>query len=208
MADFWNGLTLFQQITLCIAVPSSLIMVLQLVLLLFGLGSSGDGDMSADVDLNGDGIPDDVSNVDTGMSFIQIGGLKLFSLRGILAFLAIGSWTALLLSTSKGALFSGIIGAAVGLLADVLYALLMHGVGKLQQDGTMKLSNAVGLSAEVYIPIPPKLSGKGKVNLVLQGRLTELEAMSNSEEFVKTGTRVVVIAENGGVLIVTPESGK
>ena len=71
MRTFWYSLSLFQQILLCVAVPVSIVLLIQFLLLLFGIGSDSEPELS--VDLDGDGIPDDVSNIDDGMSFGEIG---------------------------------------------------------------------------------------------------------------------------------------
>ena len=192
MSEFWYSLSLFQQILLCIVVPVTLILVIQFVLLLFGIGGGGNAD--ATIDLDGDGIPDDVSNADQGMEFTEIGGLRLLTLRGILAFLSIGGWTALVVS----------IGLLAGAAADILYALVMRAVMRLQENGAIHLKNAVGLTGEVYIPIPPQRTANGKINLILQGKLCEEEAIWNGDVFLPTGTKVTVTGILGDALIVAP----
>ena len=58
MINWWNELLLIQQIFALIALPSTLLIVIQTVLMLIGIG--GDGGADADVDID-DGIevPDD-----------------------------------------------------------------------------------------------------------------------------------------------------
>ena len=202
MSEFWYSLTLFQQILLCIAVPVTLILIVQFVLLLFGIG--GDSTAEATVDLDGDGIPDDVSNTDQGMAFTEIGGLRLFTLRGILAFLSIGGWTALVVSIEYSVLLATVIGLLAGATADILYAMVMRAVLRLQENGAIRMKNAVGLTGEVYIPIPPQQTANGKINLILQGKLCEEEAVWNGNDFLPTGTKVTVTGILGDTLIVAP----
>ena len=42
MAEWWESLTLLGQVLACIAVPSTLIMLIQLVMMLTGMGDDGD----------------------------------------------------------------------------------------------------------------------------------------------------------------------
>ena len=48
MIDWWNALSTIQQVFYIIAIPSTIILVLQVVLLLFGVGGNHDADASAD----------------------------------------------------------------------------------------------------------------------------------------------------------------
>ena len=64
MTEIWQSLSLLQQVLVIIAVPSSLILVLQLILLLCGLGDA-DGSFEG---LDGDGVND--------FSVADIGGLN------------------------------------------------------------------------------------------------------------------------------------
>ena len=82
-------------------------------------------------------------------------------------------------------------------------AYLMKAVLKLQSNGTMQLGAAVGKTGEVYIPIPPKGKGRGKINIIVQDKYVELDAVTNSEETLKTGetVRVVSTDEMGLVMV-------
>ena len=48
MMDWWNSLTSLSQIFYCIAIPSTLLLLIQTVLLFIGIGDEADG---ADADL-------------------------------------------------------------------------------------------------------------------------------------------------------------
>lgn len=56
MIEWWNSMDLAGQIFALIAIPSTLVLVIQTVLLLFGMG---DDDVETDgIDLNGNGVGD------------------------------------------------------------------------------------------------------------------------------------------------------
>ena len=194
MTELWQSLSTLQQVLVIIAVPSTLILVLQLILLLCGLGDE-DGSFDG---LDGDQIND--------FSVADIGGLRLFTLRGVLSFLAIGSWTALTVSTSAKAVWIPVVsGLAAGIAADVLLAVIMRSVRRLQQSGNIEIENAIGKQGEVYIPVPADRSGFGKVNVVLQGRLVELDAVTDSERMLKTGEEIVVTDVVGNAVVAEPK---
>ena len=204
MRTFWFSLSLFQQILLCVAVPVTVVLLIQFFLLLFGIGDDNEPELT--VDLDGDGIPDDVSNIDDGMSFGEFGGLRLLTLRGVLAFFSLGSGAALIASSSLSAWAALAIGVLAGVLADVLYAWIMRMVLRLQENGAIRLENAVGVIGEVYIPIPPAAAANGKINLVLHGKLCEQEAVWYGDHFLPTGTKIRVVRILGDTLVVEPLS--
>lgn len=199
MITWWTSLDLAQQIFACIAVPSTLILLIQTILLLIGLGG-GDGDVDAEVDIDGDIDTDGIGGGD---------GLALFSVRGIVSMLAVMGWSAMaLLETSLPDIVSIIISVVLGVLMLFLMAYIMKAVSKLQSSGNIDVGNAVGKVAQVYIPIPENGSGAGKVHITVQEQYCEFNAITTASEKLKTGAyvRVVAVSESG-MLVVEPLAG-
>ena len=187
-----------------VAVPSTVILVIQTVLLLFGIGGD-DVDVDFDADNGIDGVfgHDTVDHVDA----VDVSGLRRFTVRGLVAFFAVGGWSgiaALQLGASR--LVSGIAALLMGFAALILVALFFKFAMKLQQSGTLDFSSAVGKTGEVYMTVPAKGEGKGKVNVVVQERLVELEAVTESDRALLFGEaiRVTRLAGNNTV-VVEPE---
>lgn len=232
MRIWWESLTLLQRLFACVAIPATLILVIQLVLTLVGLGGheadlDADGDGIPDgIDLDGDGIPDGIDLDGDGIPDITVadvehggltdaehghgpgagehGGLHLLTFRGIIAFLAVYGWAALAVSRAgRPWLMAVLVGLLLGTAAMVLTAAVMQLFLRLQADGTVTLANAVGMEGEVYLPIPPHRAGEGKVNVVIQETMTECAAVTDEEETIPTGQAVTVIGIAGpGQLIV------
>jgi hypothetical protein len=79
---------------------------------------------------------------------------------------------------------------------------LLYGLG---EDNTVCIDRAVGCEGKIYVAIPAGDSGRGKIQLDLQGRLMEYEAVTAVPSGLPTGARVVVVAVVGdGVLEVAP----
>ena len=223
MRIWWESLTLLQRVFACIAIPSTLLLVLQLVMSLIGLGDH-EGDLDADgdgvpddvdldvdgdgipdgIDLDGDGIPDiTVADLDhDGLpdggdhaSFTEsLGSLRLFTFRGILAFLAVWGWAVLAITRAGRPWLMGVLlGLVLGAAAMVLIAVTMQLILRLQADGTVSLPNAVGSGGEVYLSVPPLRSGEGKVNVVIQDTMTECAAVTDEPAPIPTGTPVTVV---------------
>ena len=190
MANWWNSLSDLQHIFAFIGIPATLVLIVQTILLFFGIGDGDDG-----IDLDGDGIPDEIGGDD---------GLTLFSIRGIVGMLCIAGWAGIVFIDFG---VSNILAIILALLCGVAtlfgIAYLMKAVLKLQSNGTMQLGAAVGKTGEVYIPIPPKGKGRGKINIIVQDKYVELDAATNSEETLKTGetVRVVSTDEMGLVMV-------
>ena len=201
MGVWWNGLTTVQQIFAGAAIPATVILILQTILMLFGLGQNEDFDTGADahgdvnVDTDGDapsGYPQDVL------------GLRIFTIRGIIAFFSIGGWCGIFFVDIGASEVLAVLGAVLaGSIAALLIALFMKMAYKLQEEGNIQIKNAVGKDASVYLTIPASMERTGKVTLELQGRHVELEALTKSENPIRTGKQVKVteIINNNTLLV-------
>jgi hypothetical protein len=66
------------------------------------------------------------------------------------------------------------------------------------------MKNAINKIGETYLRIPASRSGIGKVQVQVQGRLMELEAMTDDGEDIATGRPIQVVnILNNQVLLVT-----
>ena len=197
LIDLWNSLVIGQQVFLCAAVPATLLLIVMIITMLIGMGG-GDADLDGDVDADADGI--DVDAADAGLS--------LFTSRGIVAMLAIMGWSGfILLDPSIGLHWAigALISLALGFATLFLVALAMRGISRLQSSGNLDVSRAIGKVAQVYLTIPANGVSAGKVNITIQERLTEISAITTSEEPITTGSYVrVVSVSEGGVLVVEP----
>ena len=196
MLNWWNSMDLVGQIFALIAIPSTLVLLVQSVMLIFGVGG-GDGG----IDLDGDGMPDT-----PGFEGDGDGGLALFSLRGIMSMAAVAGWSGLVMHGAEMPLgLTVFLAAAFGFLAMVGIAFVMRLAMKLQQNGNLDIGYAIGKVGTVYIPVPPKMSGTGKINLTIQERFVEIDAKTPCGRKLSTGESVKIIATDpSGLVIVEP----
>ena len=145
MAIWWEALSVFQQVMICLAVPSVLLFVLQIILVLCGIGNEMEIDTPDSPDF-------DPADVDTP-TVSEVGSFRLITLRGILGFLAVGGWTAYGLNYVLPAWAAGLIGIVAGAIMAVVLALIFYFSKKLESDGTLDISGAVGKvgTVQVYI---------------------------------------------------------
>ena len=146
MSDWWDGLLLLQQITFILAAAASVVLIIQLITMLFGLGD--DAGFDADTSLDGG---DDIFN-DEGIS--DSGGLRLVSFRTVVAFIAVGGWIAYTVNFFLDWYFALLIGIAAGAGAAVGVAYLLRAIIRFQSEGNRHMAFAVGAVADVYLTIP------------------------------------------------------
>jgi membrane protein implicated in regulation of membrane protease activity len=69
---------------------------------------------------------------------------------------------------------------------------LMQSLRRLKSDGTVRIERALGRAGTVYLRIPAQKAGPGKIQINVQNRTMEYEAMS-AHEPLAVGTKVVVV---------------
>jgi hypothetical protein len=169
METWWSSLGTALQVFYAIALASSLLLVLQLVLTLFGL----DGD--ADVDTH-----------DTGLSFL--------SMRSVTAFFTGFGWGGVI-AVKQGLGLWPSIGVALAIGGALMAAVvaLMRAVYSLRYSGTLDYRNAVGAVGNVYLPIPGAMAGPGQVEVLVQGRLCVVQAFTRAPDRIPNQARVRVV---------------
>lgn len=220
MIEWWNSLSIVSQVFACVAIPSTVILLVQTALMLIGIGHEGSADdigfgehdiagadADGDFDFDGDGdfgdgvFGDREMPVDHDISGMD--GLRVFTVRGIIAFLVVFGWVGMVLDSSKAPAAVTILVATIcGAAIMVALAMLMRWVMKLRDNGNADNRNAIGVAGKVYLTIPPKRSGEGKVNIMLQGSYVERDAVTDEEEAIPTGAEVVVTALSGQTALV------
>lgn len=135
-------------------------------------------------------------------------GLSFFSIRGVSAFFVGFGWAGVIALKAGFGLFPAIaLGILVGAILMLGIFLLMTSMLRLQSNGTLDYSNAIGQTGTVYVTIPAGQKAGGQVELMLQGRLTMADALFRGTEPLRPGTKVMVIEKIGhSTLIVQPLS--
>jgi hypothetical protein len=178
----------------CAAIPMTIVMVLQAILMLIGVGvfGDGDGDVDVDVDTDYDALVD--ANSVTGVHGVHHDFQKIITVRGIVAFFALGGWAGLAaLSLGLSPLFAIPISLIVGAVAMSVASFVIRMALRMQQSGNLDIKNALSHEAEVYIKIPASQAGVGKITMVLQERFVEINAVTDHEEELTSKTKVTVV---------------
>ncbi len=177
------------------------IMLIQFGLMFLGIGDDGldgaiDGDLNAgggldaDVDLDGGLDTDADHHTSLGdaadADYDHPGSMWLFqviSLRGIVAAIAFFGLGGMWAQASEMAPTASIaVGAGLGLAAMYGVYWTMQQLYKLRASGTINIANAVGKEATIYIPVPGGGDGRGKIQVTVQNRTMEYEAITDDAE--------------------------
>lgn len=95
--------------------------------------------------------------------------------------------------------------SAIG--ASLLVASLLHLLLSMDSDGTINTVEAIGSTGSVYLSIPPRNTGIGKVLVRMQGRTMEYSAVTYQPEEIKTGEEIIVVGvQKPGILEVSSAS--
>ena len=179
----------FEQLLWYIAVPASLVFAVQTILALVGLSFDHTG---IDVQHH-DGV--------TG----EHAYFPVLTVRNLVNFLMMFGWTgiAMIHQFQTGILVTLLVSLVAGTALMFLVAFMFYGVSKLASSGAVVVDQRiVGTEAKVYLRIPARRSGFGKVTLAFQGIQRELLASTEGPE-LPTGAMVKVteLAADGSAVV-------
>jgi hypothetical protein len=184
-------------------VLGGVVLLFQVLLSLFGIGGH-DLEVHAPPDVHvGGSTPAGGVGTSDALSLLSVraisAGVAIFGASGLVLLRLVPGWLAALLSL------------APGLLVATLTAWLTRLMLRMEVSGTLRLQDAVGESATVYLTVPAASTdarSHGLIHLTLQGRSVELRAVTREAVPLKTGSSVVVISvsENGELAEVVPSS--
>lgn len=161
-----SGLKIFYTI----GIVSGVILTIQMVMSLIG----GDTDFEVD-----------------GMDAGEGGDTGLFSIRSVGAFFTGFGWTGVaMLQHGYGTGAATFAATVIGMVFLGMVFYLMRYIFSLREEGTLNYSNAIGEVGTVYLPIPPKRKGIGQIEVLVQGRMRTVRALSDHDK--KIGNRVAV----------------
>lgn len=151
-----------------IAILSSVLLVIQLLMTVFGFDAV------------------------EGLDDVEFGA-NVISFRSLTGFFGGFGWTAVVLLGNGWSLSAATVaGIGVGLVFMFVFAYMMRILYGLKESGNIDLQGAVGTTATVYVSIPPEESGTGQVRVMVQGRLKVFDARTKSSSRIPADRRVVV----------------
>ncbi len=198
LIDWWNGMSVASQIFACVAIPATLLLLIQTVMMFLGFAGESDGfgdDVPDDVP---DDLPDDIDVDADASDFSGLDGLRIFTLRGIIAFFVVFGWMGVVMDGGGSPLYATIpVSIVCGFAMMLALAFLFRAIMRLRDDGNVDNRNAIGVSGRVHLTVPPSRRGDGKVHIMLQGSYVERNAVTDEDEPIPTGAEIVVVGVSG-----------
>lgn len=169
MELWWGSLGTSLRVFYGIALAASVLLVLQLIAMLFGLDHDGD-----------------VGDHDSG--------LGILSMRSITAFFTGFGWGGVV-AIKEGFGLTGAIVVALATGGALMAAVvaMMRGFASLRHSGTLDYANAVGNVGSVYVAVPGAMAGPGQIEVLVQGRAAIVQAFTRSPERLPPRARVRVV---------------
>ena len=190
-------MSIVAQIFACTAIPTTIILIIQTVMLFIGIGADADGigdDIDADLP---DELPSDYEATEPS-DVAAFDGFRLFTFRTVIAFFVVFGWVGVLADNSGAPLYISLpLAFLSGFFMMFIMALIFRAFMKLRANGNSDNRNAIGVSGRVQLTIPAARSGEGKVHLMLQGAYVERNAVPDEETDIPTGSEIVVIGISG-----------
>lgn len=186
MINWYTELALFPKIYWSAAIIGSLFLFVTLILSFLGsdAGDLGDADLEIETD--------------TGIGF------QFLTFKNAVGFFTLFGWTGLsCIDAGLSKPWTITISILSGLVMMTLMATLYYYMKKLNASGTLDYKNAVNAVGEVYLTVGARRSAMGKAHVNVQGALREMEAMTDSDTELKSGTVIIVkeVTPNGILII-------
>lgn len=181
--EWYNALTPSLQVFWAIALITSFVFVIQMILTFVGIG-----DADTDVDFGGDTDFTDGSTMDVG------GAMQLFTIRNFVNFLLGLGWGGVCLaSVIPNPILLSLASILVGVIFVYVFIFVYKQMYRLETNGAYKTSDCVGKIVDVYLTIPAQRQGSGKVQVSFDGSIQELVALTDSLEPIRSGSKVRVL---------------
>lgn len=184
--EFLNALEPLLKIFWYVAIAASVLFIIQTIMTFVGMDGSDGVEADFDGDLGHDTAPG-----------------QYFSFRNFINFLLGFSWTGVLFYDkieSKALLVA--FAVLVGLSFLLAFFYILKQMKKLAEDNSTKIEQALGKTAEVYLSIPARKTGKGKILVSIQGSTKELYAVSEGDTIPTSASVKIIGIENESTLIV------
>lgn len=175
-----------------IALITSLFFLIQMVMTFIGIGDADSGaDFGGDADFGADG-----NTMDVG------GAMQLFTIRNFVNFLLGLGWGGVCFySLIPNTVLLSVVAVLSGVFFVYVFLLLYKQVMRLEQNGAFRVEDSIGSVVDVYLSIPPRRCGSGKVQISFDGSVQEILAQTDSEELIRSGSKVRVLEVIGGMTV-------
>lgn len=200
MQEWWEMLSTFEKVFWYIAIPFSVILLIQIILTFVGIGGTSSDVGEGFTDVAGDGdIPEDID-----LSEAAGPGFSFFTFRNFVAFFTVFGWAGIVgLKQGFSDVMVVIFAIVCGLLIMLIISTLFYFISRLTDSGNLDIRNTLNKIGKVYLPIKAHSGNVGKIQITVQDSSRELPAITHGEIDLPTGTVVKVVnIVSGNILVV------
>lgn len=186
LLNMFNELDVWMQVFWGCAIIGTAIFAVQLVLTMIGMDGT---DMDFDMD--------SADTMDLG------GSISLFSIRNLVNFTVGFGWAGV---SFANVIENRLLLTAAAFLVGVGFVLMFFYIKKqtrkLEHNGAFRIEECINKTVDVYLRIPEGKSGKGKIQVSINGSIHEIDAMTEGET-ITSGKKATVIGiiDNATVLV-------
>jgi hypothetical protein len=174
--SWWGQMSPLEHVYWIISIAASVVLAIQLVL---AFVSGLDFHMGSDLGAHGGDL--------------NLPHFQLLTIRNVVGFSAVFGWVGLaMIHAHASTALTIAVSFVCGLCMMAIMTAMFLGLSRLQSSGNLEVSSAKGKDAKVYLAIPPARKSGGKIELVLQGKVVELDALTDQAEQIPTGAFVTV----------------
>ncbi len=171
-----------------IAIFTTVLFTVLMAMSFAGGGDTEDADFDTDTDADHSG-----------------GDFKTFTFRNLINFLLGFSWTGIALyKFIPSQLLLVVISMAVGAWFVWFFFMIMQAVIRLGRDQTILPEDFIGQTGQVYLTIPEKRSGTGKILVSMGGSTREFDAVTDHGPIENSRAIRVKEVVGGNTLLVEP----
>jgi len=200
MQEWWDALSTFEKVFWYIAIPFSVILLIQMVLTFIGIGGA-----STDI---GDDMPDsggvDLEVDDVDFSDSTQAGFSFFTFRNFVAFFAVFGWAGIVgIKNGFSEVWVVLFGIACGLLIMFIISTLFYFISRLVDSGNIDIRNSINQIGKVYLPMKANAGNVGQIQLNVQDSNRVMPSITKADYDLPTGTVIKVTGVvSGNILVV------
>jgi hypothetical protein len=174
--SWWGQMTSLEHVYWIISVAASVILAIQLVL---AFTTGFDFHMGSDLGAHGGDM--------------NLPHFQLLTIRNVVGFFAVFGWVGIaMIHAHASTALTIAVSFACGLAMMGIMTAMFLGLSRLQSSGNLDVASAKGQEAKVYLTIPPARKSGGIIEVVLQGKMVEIDALTDNGEQIPTGAFVKV----------------
>jgi hypothetical protein len=184
--DFFSDLDPLLKTFWFFAIPASIIFLIQTVMTFTGMDAHDGIDADFNSNLEGTDAP-----------------FQLFTFRNLINFMLGFSWTGIsLYAVVNNSALLIVISMAVGAVFVGGFFLIIRQIERLAEDNTFRISHTLNKTGSVYLSIPGRKKGTGKVQVSVKGAVREIDAITENEKIETSSTVRIIKIESENLVLV------